>query len=834
MKRAWVILALLLIAPAAGAAEPMEEARAALDKGDYATAATKAAEAVKENGWKEDLHVIHVRALMAQGKYKDALVATEDALKKVNRGVRIRFAAEEVFRFNGDNKRAELALLEVNQLAGSRIWAYRNATDLVTLGRTALKLGGDPKLVLDNLYKKARANDADNVGIPLAIGELALAKNDFELAGRTFQLALKKHPMSAALHHGAARAFASSDLEVMLGHLALALEFNPHHAPSLLLLADNLIDREAYAEAEKQLAKVIEVNPHHAEAWACRSIIAHLLEKKEAEKEAREKALAHWQDNPRIDYLIGRKLSQKYRFAEGAQHQRQALAFDPDYQPAKIQLAQDLLRLGEEEEGWKLAETAREADGYDVATFNLVTLKDTLDKYSTFENERFVLRMAPHEAAVYGARAMRLLERAHQNLTEKYGLTLEKPTVVEIFDKQKDFGVRTFGMPENPGYLGVCFGCVITANSPATQMPGPANWEAVLWHEFCHTVTLAMTKNKMPRWLSEGISVFEEREANPTWGQRINPRYREMILSGELTPVSQLSGAFMAPKSPQHLQFAYYQSSLVVEHIVERFGHDTIVTILEKLGQGIEINAVLAEVVEPMEKLDAAFEAYAVKRAESLGPELDWEKPEPHELRAAPEQANDETPNFYLLSQRAKQLVKQRKWEEAKTLCEELIRLCPDRVDDEANPYPLLATCHKELKEFSKEREVLEILAWISNDSYDVYLRLIELGEEAEDWEAVRANAERALAVNPLLPRPYRHLALAAETQGLEHAAIESWSTLLQLEPEDPAEAHFHLATLLEPKDKGVAKRHLLMTLEEAPRFRQAHRMLLDWKNENE
>ncbi|MGE4549937.1 MAG: tetratricopeptide repeat protein, partial [Opitutales bacterium] len=577
------------------------------------------------------------------------------------------------------------------------------------------------------------------LGIPLAIGELALSKHDYELAGRTFQLALKKHADNAELHHGVAQAFASSDLEMMLGHLMAALEQNPNHAPSRLLLANTFIDREAYAEAEEELAKVIEVNPHHAEAWAYRSILAHLQEKKEAEKEARDKALAHWKDNPRIDYLIGRKLSQRYRFAEGAQHQRNALAYAPDHQLAKIQLAQDLLRLGEEEEGWKLVEEAREADGYDVAIFNLVTLKDTLDKYATIRNERFVLRMAPREAAVYGKRALGLLERAHHALTEKYGLKLEKPTVVEIFDRQKDFGVRTFGMPENPGYLGVCFGCVITANSPATQMPSPANWEAVLWHEFCHTVTLTMTRNKMPRWLSEGISVFEEREANPTWGQRINPRYREMIIGGELTPVSKLSGAFMAPKSGQHLQFAYYQSSIVVEHNVERFGHEAIVAILDKLSQGIGINAALAEVVEPIDELDATFEAYAIKRAESLGPELDWEKPRPDELRGElPGQEEGETPNFHRLSQRANQLVKARKWEEAKPLCKELIRLCPDRVDGDANPYALLASCHRKLEEFTQEREVLEILAWISNDAYDVYLRLIELGGESEDWEAVR------------------------------------------------------------------------------------------------
>ncbi|SVB70136.1 uncharacterized protein METZ01_LOCUS222990, partial [marine metagenome] len=505
-----------------------------------------------------------------------------------------------------------------------------------------------------------------------------------------------------------------------------------------------------YSEAEKQLSKALKVNSRHPEAWACRSIIAHLRENKEVEKDAREKALAHWKNNPMVDYLIGRKLSQRYRFVEGAEHQRLSLAFDGDFQPAKIQLAQDLLRLGRDEEGWKMTEEAHKADGYDVTTFNLVNLKDTLDKFETLKTDKFVLRMARHEAAVYGARALRLLNRAHQTLTEKYGLKLEKPTVVEIFDKQKDFGVRTFGMPENPGFLGVCFGCVITANSPATQMPFPANWEAVLWHEFCHTVTLTLTKNKMPRWLSEGISVYEERQASPTWGQRMNPDFREMILEGGLTPVGKLSGAFLSPPTPEHLQFAYYQSSLVVEHIVERFGHEAIRAILEKLAQGMKINVAIAQAVEPIEELEVAFATYARARAEALGPKLDWGKPVPGDNKDDRNGTAGESPNFYVLSREARRLAKDRKWEEVKAPCRELIKLFPEHNERGANPYVLLAKAHRELKEFPEERKTLETLAGISGDAYESFARLIELGEEAGDWEAVQRNAERALAVNPL------------------------------------------------------------------------------------
>ena len=132
--------------------------------------------------------------------------------------------------------------------------------------------------------------------------------------------------------------------------------------------------------------------------------------------------------------------------------------------------------------------------------------------------------------------------RARKTLGAKYEVTLPEPVIVEIFPQKKEFAVRTFGLPGADGLLGVCFGRVITANSPASQGEHPSNWEAVLWHEFCHVVTLSKTHNKMPRWLSEGISVYEEEQENPAWGDCAEPAaIRAMILGDELTPLSQLS-----------------------------------------------------------------------------------------------------------------------------------------------------------------------------------------------------------------------------------------------------------------------------------------------------
>ena len=811
-------------------AAPLEEARKAFLAGDYNATIFHAKAATESAQWDEEARELHIRALLTTGQYTNALTVTTNALGKLSTSVRLLWVAHEAHRFNNQPKEATAALTEMNRLATQMTWRYRGAPDLAVLGRMALLDGADPKLVLERLYDAAEKSNPASRVVPLAKGELALSKSDFTLASRVYQIALKKFPNDAEIHFGVAKSFESSDRKMMQKHLEAALTANPNHIPSHLLLIDNLIDREAYAEAKKMIVAVLRVNPKHPEAWAYRAVIAHLRNDAGGEKAARERALKHWPRNPRVPHLIGKKLSQKYRFAEGSAYQKQTLAFDAKYIPAQIQLAQDLLRLGLEKEGWAMATTAHEEDGYDVTTYNLVTLKDTLKKYQTLKNDDFILRMTPNEAEVYGARALALLQRAKDTLCKKYELELKQPTTVEIFAEQKDFGVRTLGMPGNPGFLGVCFGCVITANSPASQMPSPANWESVLWHEFCHTVTLTLTKNKMPRWLSEGISVYEERQAKPAWGQRINPRYRAMILGKDLTPISKLSGSFMSPESQLHLQFAYYQSSLVVEHIIERFGTKAIASILKDLGRGVEINTAIAKHTEPMNKLESAFKNYAHTKANALAPELDWTELDPKILRTGIEEFAKKHPkNYYLFVREARRALDEKDWESVKAPCLELIRLFPKQSGGQSNAYAMLARAYRELEEFDEERKALETLASMSDDAYPVFQRLTELASERKDWEAVRVNCERILEVNPLLPETYRHLALAAEAQENDPTAIESWQILLSLDPLDPAEAHYRLARLLKPKDDAKAKRHLLMALEEAPRFRAALKFLLIW-----
>lgn len=845
-------LALLLSACAAplwGA--ELEEARGLFLKGDYNGCLGVTEKGLADNPRSEEWSLLRVEALLVVGRYAEARETLEAALKRDRRSIRLRLLGHEVLRQNGAPDKAAELLQEINESGGSRMWAYQDPPNLVALGRAALLLGADPRRVLENFFDQVRRTAPKLRDVYLASGELALSKGDFDLAARSFDEGLQQCPNDPDLLYGLARAYLPSDRPEMGNALERALQHNPHHVPSHLLLAEHFIDGEQYEQADQALADALAVNPWHPEAWTFRAVLAHLRGDASAERAALEKARRFWAGNPLVPHLFGKKLAQKYRFAESATAQRQALDFESRFLPAKLQLAQDLLRLGDEEEGWALAEQVHQADAYDVTAYNLVTLRGHLAKFQTLTNADFLVRMSAAEARIYGDRVLELLRRAKDTLCAKYGFTPAPPTIVEIFPEQKDFAVRTFGMPGNPGFLGVCFGRVITANSPASQGAHPENWEAVLWHEFCHVITLQLTRNKMPRWLSEGISVHEERLANPAWGQRMHSKYREMILGDDFVPIRKLSAAFLSPKSDEHVQFAYFESSLVVEFLIEKFGFESLKKILLDLGEGKLIEDAIAAHTAPLDQVERDFAAFARARAEALAPKLDWAEPPGRAAaraaararrgggpaprgRASPLEGAEfdaawtalHPKNFYVLTREARRLVNEQQWPQAKAVLRQLIELYPDQTSPD-NAYQMLAAVHRALNETDEERAVLTQIARREADALETYARLMELEAARANWWAVLQNAERYLAVNPLLPLPYRWLAQAAEALNDKPKAIDAYRRLLWLDPPNPAEAHFRLAKLLHETGDPAARRHVLLALEEAPRYREAHRLLL-------
>ena len=813
------------------AAETVAECQAMLQSGRYEDCLRATTEAITNRSYGEEWPILKAQSELALGKYPETLDTIAGGIARYSWSVRLRLLEYKCSLANGKKDQAASALVETERLVSSASWKYTDADDLVALGEMALALGADAKAVQEGFYERARRNYPNRPEGFLAAGRLALKKGDVAFAAELLTPAAKAFPDNPEILFYLSEAFRTSDREQAAELLKKSLELNSNYALPLLRIVEQQIDAEDYASAEKTIQQLLSVNSNLPEAHSLQSVIFHLQNNTEAAEESRNAALKYSTSNPEVDHLIGRKLSQKYRFAEGAEFQRKALEADVEFVDARIQLAQDLLRLGLEAEGWMQAEQAHKADGYNTTLFNLLQLKDSLGRFTTVSSEHFQVRMETQEAAVYGPRVTAMLEQAWTELTVRYEFTPEVPVFVEIYPRVDDFAVRTFGVPDVAGFLGVCFGKVVTANSPATRKENPGSWESVLWHEFCHVITLQKTSNKMPRWLSEGISVFEERRTDPRWGQHMSFEFRDRILDGKVTPAAELSSAFLTAKSGEDLNFAYYESSMLVEHLVSVHGMPALNAILVDLHEGIQINDALDRHTNGLDTLEESFAAFLNEQAMAYADGIEYATEElaeakPTDADSVQQFLEQHPQNFPATLLYASLLLKADRLEEAEAVLKKLIEQVPQE-DSTNGPRRLLAQIYKLRNQLEPEMQMLTEHLQHSADDLEAALRLQELCEQQKQQDRVVELGRTIFAIDPFQPAALIRTAAAAEALGQTEVAVSQLSSLLQLQKDDAARLHFRIATLLKSTSPETARRHVLLSLAQAPRYREAHKLLL-------
>ena len=779
-------------------------------------------------------HIMRVRALAELGRKDEALSAADAMIHAHEEDMTSWLAKFRLHQSLGQQDEAKEALARIQELARNKTTSTLSADDLIALGEAALAAGADAKKVMTQYLEPAKKKDkgAALAEACLALGELALEKGDFARAAKEFREGLKARPSSADLRFGLARAFENSDRGKCLQALQQVLDGNPHHANALVLAAELEIAEEKFDEAKKSLDAAIEVNADKPEAHALKAVLALLVKDDQAKADkAIAAAMKQRANNADVHHLIGRCLSHAYRFAEGEKHQRIALQSDPTHQRAKLQLCNDLFRLGHEDEAWKLAKEVADADGYNVQAHNILLLEKEMKNFVTREQDGFILRMTKQDEQIYADRALELLHDAREKLGTKYGMKFDKPVLVEFFPSQQDFAIRTFGHLGGQGMLGVCTGTVITMNRPGGLEARRTNWESTLWHEFCHVVTLGVTKNKMPRWLSEGISVYEEGLRDPTLGMKMNAEFRKMTLDDEtLTPVAEMSHAFLDADSGEKLLFAYFESAQAVEHLISKYGIEKFRGILRDLANGMRINDAIARNTAPLEKISQEFKKEIRQHANALAAKADWSEPEDdeldvHDAEAVAKYLQKHPQNLFALRRHARNQLAGRKFDEAIATARKLIALFPEDIASGCG-YELAAAAYHGAAKLKEEAEVLREWVKRASDATTALQRLIVLDADAKNWSAVERSARLMLAVNPFLKQPHELLASALEEQKRGDDAVASLTKLQLLGADNPADVNFRLARLLRDKDRESSRRYVLDALADAPRHRAALNLL--------
>lgn len=818
---AWTLPLLLASLLTVLAALPVPQAHAT-PADDFAAGNYEAVQALDPATLDGDGLIFSIQSALALGRYREAVDIARLATQRFPTSPPVHLAAFKAFDASGLAQDAQNSLLA----------ASRNVTpgnppnqpaDAAAAGRALWRLGAEPRLVLDQLLELAQKEHPDDPTIPFAIGELALAKRDANLASIAFRKGLEKNPDNVDLRLGLAEAMRNGPPREPLELTAAVLSENPRHPRALLLRADLLLDQSDDPAAVETLDQLLALNPNHPSALARQSALATFHDDPTTATTLRERALVTDSTNPEIDRTIGTFLAGRYRFSEGIAALRRALELDPADLKTQFELGTNLLRYGGDSQGWQLIENVHQLDPYHVAAYNLIVLRDQMADFESSTSDAVGIRLAPLDAAILGPRALDLAREARDTFAKKYNADPATPLTLEIFPDQQDFAIRTFDLPGGEGFLGVCFGPLITMTSPRGRL-GRANWEAVVWHEVAHTITLGRTKHRIPRWLSEGISVHEERLKNPAWTTGMNSRFRRTILDRDAYTLANLDTAFR-----EDIEFAYFEAGLAVDFLVANYGQPALNSILADLADGTPVNDALATHTAPARELDAEFRRFLETEAKAYGNGIDWapisdEEYDAFALDPAAWLANQPT-RYDAALLYARQLSEAGEWQKIVTLLKPFIELEPNNRE-QPNPYLLLANAHRQLGDTAAERAALEKLITLDAGSQPATERLLALARASDDPSALTAAARRVLAINPFDQSALRTLAQSATTSGDSTTAIRAYESLLATSPPDPTRIRYELAAALQPSDPTRARREVLRALESSPRFRAALQLL--------
>ncbi len=771
------------------------------------------------------LEMLLGEVLLTIGRSEDALRAFDRALAREGWPGVIR-ASVQKGRVLWQMGRVEEARELLHRLC-ARAFAQglRSAEDLTWTARALAYL--DRPHEANDLYAEAIGRDPSFREAYLQAGELFVEKYNYAEAASFFRDALQINPNCARAHLGLAQSTRiGGDASA---HVQRALAVNPRLVEAHDLLAAMLLEVGEVEAAERHLAEALRVNPHSLSTRALRAAAFYLEDRAADLAEEIRRVLSA---NPRYgelyavlaDFAVFNR-----RYPEAVEFARRAVELSPWLWRAWATLGVNLLRLGRDAEGREVLERAFAGDPFNVWVKNTLDLLDSLRAYPETITEHFLIRTAPSESPVIAPLMAELLERAYARLSERYQFRPEGPLIVEVFPNHEDFAVKTVGLP-GLGALGACFGRVIAMDSPSARPRGSFNWASTAWHEFVHVITLQATAYRIPRWLSEGISVYEERRAQPGWGHQWTLEFVRAFGEGRFVPLRHFEAAFLRPSSPEALSLAYFQASLIVEFLVERFGFERLRLMLALYRQGERTEGVFQRALGmSVGELDRLFREH-VRRA--IGPylaRLDLDllrrsEVSEEELR----EALARHPENFAAHLRLGRMLRARGDVEAAIVhLREALRLFPFYTGP-GNAYEALAAIFEERGDVAEALQVLEQWAAREEANDELPRRIVRLALKLGRTDVAERALEAALAISPLDRDLQAQAGEFYLEQNQPERAVRAFSAVLSLNPPDRAEAHYQLARAFLAKGaRAEARREVLRALEIAPGFEKAQALLL-------
>lgn len=400
------------------------------------------------------------------------------------------------------------------------------------------------------------------------------------------------------------------------------LAANPRSIEGLLAALSSDLDDGQLVAARARLAELEKLAPGRREVQSERAALAWIEhERAHAEELLAKLAEANPRDS-RPERIVGEHLNELYRFAEAVPFLKKAVERDPGDWRAWTQYGRALANTGDEKTALEALQRAEEvaagrADAWRNNT--RIVLQKLARDYGNEKHGELSFAWTPTPAPVFRTYWIPFYADERTELARRYGFT-PSPTHIEVFDTWADFSVRSTGFEGFPA-LGVCFGPVVTAVSPISELRGNFSWARTAFHEFTHVIHLGLSHNRCPRWITEGLATWEEENKHRHWTRNMRRELVDALANDDVIRVRDLNRAFRGPR----ILFGYYQSGLVCRMWIEKYGFQSLVRLLEAFDRGADLDQALDQVFDiTPEEADREFDAFVRKHLAGIAIEPRW------------------------------------------------------------------------------------------------------------------------------------------------------------------------------------------------------------------
>jgi cellulose synthase operon protein C len=622
----------------------------------------------------------------------------------------------------------------------------------------------------EDLFKEALQRDSKNAQAYLGLALVSADGFDSRAIEWTAK-ALELDPKLVEAHELMANlALEDSDTQQALAQADQALKLSPEALDAMA--THGAVEVLADRSPDLWLEKIRQVNPTYGQAWA---LVAHHLEL-------------------------------NYRWEDAVSYYRHAVALDPDLWSAHSDLGVNLMRLGQDQEARRQLEMCYDHDYRDAATVNSLRLLDSYQNFVTVKEPAFILKLHKKEADLLRPYLEQQVKQNIADYEKKYKMTLPGPVQVEVYPNHEDFAVRTMGMP-GLGALGVTFGEVVAMDSPSSREPGGFNWASTLRHEMSHVFILTATNHRVPRWFTEGLAVHEETEASPEWGDRITPEILVAVRDKKLLPVSDLDRGFVRPEYPDQVIVSYFQAGQICDYIKSRWSDDKLLDMAHSFaGHKTTADVIQQDLGMKTDEFDRQFRDWLNQDIGKTAASFDeWRK----RLKGLA------------------QLAKSNQYDEVLKQGGEVLRLYPEYVF-EANAYQFMADADVAKGNDRAAAATLTSYEKMGGSNPESLKQLASLEEKVGQPEEAAKTLDRINYIYPMDEELHRRLGdLWLHLKNFD-GAIREYSAVVAMRPLDTASAQLNLAQAYFAAGRNRdAEEHILASLESAPGFRPAQKLLL-------